>query len=256
VALFVYNQLFFGKIRYAAGCEDHPTAATFVKLYRLLSVYSLLRLPRRRGNTAAYTTQPQLPVASCHQPSKRAHSVSAAAECIDSLLTFSADDDVELEEDVVLSTLSTRDNIVYYVAGYVVRHCKRVMHCTLCLEILQLPTGASVNEPFMALIKQKMRGALIWPSISLFRALCNVDSVVCRFLDVSTPDVFSSIVEDSLPAMLPLSSCLCESHRSWLAAEILVYYVATRLHWHARSVNKEVSSRKQVKDLRKKAKLC
>jgi len=30
-------QLLFGLIHYSAGCDDHPTAAVFMQLYRLLS---------------------------------------------------------------------------------------------------------------------------------------------------------------------------------------------------------------------------
>jgi hypothetical protein len=74
--------------------------------------------------------------------------------------------------------------------------------------------------------------------------------------DQFTPFMFSNYLEDSLPAMLPVKAVLCESHSSMLAADILVYYVCTRLHWHAKSVTRNTASKKLTKNNSKKAKLC
>jgi len=47
---YFYNfQKFFGIIRQVAGPNDHPSTPTFLQLYRMLSVYSLVK-PPKTGN--------------------------------------------------------------------------------------------------------------------------------------------------------------------------------------------------------------
>lgn len=49
-------QNFFGMIRQAAGPNDHPTGPTFLHLYRILSIYSVLR-PPKSGNCTILDSQ-------------------------------------------------------------------------------------------------------------------------------------------------------------------------------------------------------
>lgn len=245
-------QLFFGLIRYSAGCEDHPTASVFIQLYRLLSVYSLLRLPKK--STSVESSGISLPVrANKSAESKRSATVALAAECLDSMAALTEDDNDTVDELDSNFPVSTQ-NIIYYVAGYVVRHCRRVVNCDTCLSAL---TSKPIDVGHTVLINVKLRGALNWPSEALFAALRTIEAVVVtKLAENFTPFAMNGIIEDSLPAMLPLQGKLCAEHRSWLSAEIAVYYAATRLHWHAKAVNKEAASRRATKNCRKKAKLC
>ena len=257
-------QLLFGLIRNAAGCEDHPTTSMFLQLYKLLSVYSVVRLPKRRVQRAGRDDTNDdrrvlaIPLPAVQQQTKRCKTVAVASECLDSLSAFAADDDLDrdLDPDCIppAPTGSAKDNIVYYVAGFVVRRCKKLVTCTACLEHL---TSVANSESYAALINIKLRGALHWPSNALFTALLDVENTVAMYLNSSlTPFMFSTIMEESLPAMLPLRAVLCGAHASALTAEILVYYISTRLHWHAKTVNRDLASRKMTKQNRKKSKLC
>src|SRR6218665_2441208 len=122
-----------------SGCEDHPTAYMFVQLYRLLSVYSLLRLPRRRissysNHQLCHTKLRVTPVKS----TKRQACVAMATECIESIAVFINDDNPADAVDVppldILSS-STKDNIVFYVAGFI-RHCVKVLSCCTCISAI------------------------------------------------------------------------------------------------------------------------
>ena len=243
--LFVYMltlQLFFGLIRYSAGCDDHPTAAVFMQLYRLLSVYSLLRLPKR--STSVLASGVVLPVRDvAATTSKRSATVAVAAECLESMAAVMADDDEAMADDEPDHSLPlTTHNIVYYVAGFVVRHCSRVVKCTDCIEHLMSSTD---ETPQAELLNVKLHGALHRPSDILFTPLCKLEAVVSvQLSDKFSPFAINNIIEDSLSAFLPVQAQLCASHRSWLAAEIAVYYTATRLHWRAKSANKEAASSK------------
>jgi hypothetical protein len=229
----------------------------FLQLYRLLSVYSLLRLPKRQsGVDSSRGITLQLPKPATQLQTKRSNTVAVAAECLESLATFVACDDMDIDPSELPepSHGTTKDNIMYYVAGFVLSRVKRVTSCDSCIGHL---TGKPGNYVDAALLNVKLRGALHWPSDILFQCLRDVDNVISSYtFDKFSPFMCSSIIEDSLPAMLPVRAVLCPSHASTLAAEILLYYVLTRLHWHAKTLSREATSRKMTKNNRKKAKLC
>ena len=224
-----YFQLLFGLVRNAAGCEDHPTTSMFLQLYKLLTVYSVIRLPKRRVQRAGRAVPVEAPAIVIPLPTVKMQSKS-------------------------LMTGTAKENIVYYVAGFVVRHFKKLVSCFSCITQLM---SLDVDEPYAELLNVKLRGALHWPSAMLFKVLLDVENTLSPRLNSSlSPFLFSTIMEETLPAMLPLKTVLCSTHASSITAEILVYYIATRLHWHAKTLNKECASRSKAKTNRKKAKLC
>ena len=249
---------FFGLLRHAAGCEDHPTATMFVQLYRLLSVYSLLRLPRRC--ISSYSNH-QL----CHaklrvtpvKSTKRQAAVAMATECIESIVVFMNDDNPADAVDVPpLATMSatTKDNIVFYVAGFVIKHCLKVLHCSTCIAAI---SGDRSQLPQTTLINIKLRGCLRWPSEALFLALREAEEYISSHLaNGLDPEAFTELLGMIIPVFLPLRSKLCPPHASSVCAEIATYYIVTRLHWHVKEVSQIVKSSKSSKQHRKKAKLC
>jgi hypothetical protein len=183
--------------------------------------------------------------------------VAVASECLESLSAFTSDetlDDTDPDNVPPPPTGSTKDNIVYYVSGFVVRRMRKVVSCDSCVSQL---TSAAVQAPYTALINVKLRGALNWPSKILFTALLDVENTVAMYINSSlSVFMFSSIMEETLPSMIPVRAVLCDQHRNWVSAEILVYCISTRLHWHAKAVNRDAASRKMTKQNRKKSKLC
>jgi hypothetical protein len=227
----------------------------FMQLYRLLSVYSLIRLPKRRsgGDNRLGVTLPH-PSPAGKTQTKHCQTVAVAAECIESLAAFADDVDVDPFELPEPSCGTTKDNIIFYVAGFVVRRMKRVTTCDTCIKHLSGQPGTSIDA---ALLNVKLRGALHWPSDILFNCLRDTENTICSYTtDCFTPFMFASIMEDALPAMLPLNAVLCAAHAGILSAEILIYYISTRLHWHAKAVTRETLSKKLTKNNRKKSKLC
>jgi hypothetical protein len=176
------------------------------------------------------------------------------------LAAFEADEFEDSDSDIDHHSKSnsvgenTKNNIVYYVAGYVVRHCKKITQCIDCLDKL---SSANCSASYTILTQTKCWGSLCWPSDVLFHALCKLEAVVAAYLKSEfSPFILTAIIEDGIPAMLPVRAVLCDTHGSWLAAEIAVYYACTRLHWHAKSSNREAASRIMTKTKRKTAKLC
>jgi len=50
--------MFFGTVRQASGSNDHPSMPTFLQLYKLLSIYSILK-PPKSGNCQVLDDSPQ-----------------------------------------------------------------------------------------------------------------------------------------------------------------------------------------------------
>ena len=74
----------------------------------------------------------KLPVPSVQLPCKRRAAVEQDTECLDSMAAFLLDDQCSDGADVpYLAVLSARskDNIVFYVAGFAVHFRKYTLHC-------------------------------------------------------------------------------------------------------------------------------
>jgi hypothetical protein len=128
----------------------------FVQLYRLLSVYSLLRLPKRRGGVDRPGLTLPLPSLAGAMQSKHCKTVALVAEC---LSAFVADGSAFIDPGDIPepSSGSAKDNIVHYMAGFVARHCKKVVSCSHCIgQLTKLPSQA----PQTALTNVKLRGTL------------------------------------------------------------------------------------------------
>ncbi|KAF0707091.1 Uncharacterized protein FWK35_00033449 [Aphis craccivora] len=54
---------FFGIIRQAAGPNDHPTTPTFLHLYKIISVYSVLKPPKYGNCTVVNSDTPKISLA-------------------------------------------------------------------------------------------------------------------------------------------------------------------------------------------------
>jgi hypothetical protein len=128
-------------VRNAAGCEDHPTTSMFLQLYKLLTVYSVVRLPKRRVQRAGGVVPVDaqviaIPLPTVPKQSQRLQSVAVAAECLDSLSICASDEDPDPEDVPPAATGTAKENIVYYVAGFVVRHFKKQVSCFSCITQL------------------------------------------------------------------------------------------------------------------------
>lgn len=122
-------QKFFGTIRQAAGSNDHPSCSTFLQLYKLLSVYSVIK-PPKFGNCTV-TEEPSPPLRVSLQDLQSIYGVKSEGKMtqyrlelqkkLDEILKhddWEVDEviDPALDHDYALSP--TLDCIIYYVTGF------------------------------------------------------------------------------------------------------------------------------------------
>ena len=119
-------QKFFGTIRQAAGCNEHPTCSTFLHLYKILSVYSVLK-PPKYGNciisenkiSQFLITVNDLKQVYDKKNSKYVASRQRLKDKLDTLITneeWEVDDLFNDDHDYSLAPVI--DCIIYYTTGY------------------------------------------------------------------------------------------------------------------------------------------
>lgn len=132
-------------------------------------------------------------------------------------------------------TLSTKDCILDYLAGYVVKKFS-TMSCIDCIETLKSQT----REP-TDLILKKSRGFLQVPSCQLFSLLRIVEGYVEELTvdTVSCADVYVNIVDKVLLDSRTASAGVgCKSHYVGTTSEVFHFFLRCRLHFYTREKNK------------------
>jgi len=248
-------------VRQASGCDDHPTTTTFKYVYRLLSVYGLLRIPKRKLNVESSIDEAAMASFKPDSKQTREPSVCTAARLsLEGKLRDNPIDHVDIEN--IEQTLDmqcdddepVRDNILFYLSGYVVNKCKRFSTCNTCLEALQGNLNDHDRE-YIQLLKIKMIGKLKIPSKALFKFLQELETIIKSVLSESILDALPIILQRSVSVSSVLRAVLCEEHDETLVSRVTMLYTVARLHWHAKSVNKLHNTNQRAKNMRKKVKL-
>ncbi|KAH8041878.1 hypothetical protein HPB51_019259 [Rhipicephalus microplus] len=224
---------FFGIVRHVAGDGGQPTVQHFLFIYRMLSVNNLVR-PPKRASVEGDGPQLLLKLQGLFDKGKPASSQ------ID-MLAVLFDDVLEEPGEAVNNasvpdvTLSTKECILDYLAGYVVKKFSTIS-CTDCVGTLKSQT----REP-TDLIQKKSRGFLQVPSsqlLSLLRIVeghveeLNVDTVACA-------DVYANIVDQVLlDSRIASAGVGCRLHYVGTTAEVVHFFLRCRLHFYTREKNK------------------
>ncbi|XP_071577870.1 uncharacterized protein [Temnothorax nylanderi] len=119
---------FFGTIRQSAGCNDHPNCPTFLQLYKMLSVYSVIKPPKFGNCTVSNDRSP--PILVSISDLQAIYGKSQAKYCrylqdiqkkLDAVLEnddWEADDIIDNTLDHNYTQSPILDCIIYYVTGF------------------------------------------------------------------------------------------------------------------------------------------
>lgn len=167
-------ELFFGRVRSMGGCNNNPTSRQFTAAYKKLLVDNDIQ-DVLRGNSLPLASVPILTASSNYLTNVNLNTPSAMAinatlaknrildnECEFTSTADVVDDDNDdytyIPNKVHLSPCS--NNIVAYIAGFVVYKLKKSLHCEVCIDALTSNTNSNMHS----LIKLKSKGNLIFPS--------------------------------------------------------------------------------------------
>ncbi|KAH7964308.1 hypothetical protein HPB51_027454 [Rhipicephalus microplus] len=165
---------FFGIIRQAGGQNEHPTFPTFLQLYRMLSLYSLVKPPKFGNCTlpdkrqAAVVTLSDIREIYKGSAAQRTGKLDELKRKLDGLIdegSWECDDVFDFDDPDTDATVV--ECIVYYVTGFVSRKLRNGTTCSICKNALQGKQGLA-SVPEADLVNCKTRGWLTHPNMHLF----------------------------------------------------------------------------------------
>lgn len=246
-------QMFFGMVRQSCGADDHPSANQFLYVYRLLSVNSLIKPPRRANVVSDPVAIFQTMKSIKHEPLSF---VSAIEEHIDDVMLhdepFANVFVCSLDCDHCYVQSSPMQCIMYYLSGYVAHKLRRFTTCIDCIA------GLTGKEPGKdaKLIDIKTCGGLQIPSARLSHLIAFVECSVQKHSSKPHTYMYNNILNDVLwDDSLSAHTVGCEKHCTSLTARCIHFYIATRLHFLKKSVNRNRASRQTKQKLSKVSKL-
>ncbi|XP_011883692.1 PREDICTED: uncharacterized protein LOC105570853 [Vollenhovia emeryi] len=190
--------------RQCAGCNDHSNCPAFLQLYKLLSVYSVIK-PPKYGNCTVSSDAKPITLISINEikaiyGNKRerqsAEYQRKIKEKLDQVLQYDweADDvfDLHSEHNYTLSPIL--DCVIYYVTGYL---CKQILtkynSCAACEEAVRTTNcESSVSQ----LVDMKSRGGLIHANLRFFHLICYIEASFAKYS--SDVDVFNLTLDEVL----------------------------------------------------------
>ncbi|KAF0732993.1 THAP-type domain-containing protein, partial [Aphis craccivora] len=208
---------FFGMIRQAAGPNDHPTTPTFLHLYKILSVYSVLKPPKYGNCTINISDTPRITLADLH--------------------TIFHDKTTERFEKI--SKLKTKLDQLICDGLWEPCDWKK---CSECITFFK---SGDPSHSAAALVALKSKGSLIFPNTHLYNFISAIEHSFSKYCHEF--DVFEKVVQDVTGNDFNFKYS-CAEHSTEVATEIIVYYIQMRLRQYSYQENmklKKISSEKK-----------
>ncbi|KAK3907953.1 Transposable element P transposase [Frankliniella fusca] len=247
---------FFGLMRQSCGGNTHPEARMFVQLFRLLSVYSLVK-PLKGSNITGGDMLKTLmsldDLRNMTNNERKKEFDKRLDEIIDGGDHYEPghiEDVVARLEDHDYFKESIDEFALVYVSGFAARRSARFTEgCSDCEEALTLKEKDSATDEHL-LIKLKTRGYLLFPSNELVNTLRYIEHQIlkaCYENDLEENFLFlvlDNLEKSSAKVAMPLVGC--PLHREQLTKYIMKFYLVLRMHFACRRWNE------RTKELKKK----
>lgn len=236
-------------IRQAAGPNDHPMGPTFLHLYRILSLYSILKPPKTGNCSILDVHAPKITISELKEifqsnESIRDIKLKDIRSKIDEIVEeghWEADD---IFIDHPYNDSSALNCIIYYASGYIAREIAKSTSCKVCIDALVSP-NKYVDVPDAHLVNIKTKGALTHPNTHLFQLINIIEKSFAKHC--AEYDVFDSIIEETLNKL----SFPCVNHKGEIILKILTNYSVMRMRHFAVQQNREQKLSQKKKKLAK-----
>lgn len=174
-------EMLFGAIRAKGGFNNNPTVSQFESAYKSIIINTELKCPSSANVMALDNTS-----ILCVSSSKKIYK-DEQSELLD--LLCAANTEMIDTEDILSVYQHSRflDDVVGYIAGFVVYKIKKSILCILCAEALE------TNESSSALIIRKNRGGLIKPNKNVIEICKIAERIIREYQDIDKSNVVSKI---------------------------------------------------------------
>lgn len=239
-------------IRQAAGPNDHPTGPTFLHLYRILSLYSIIKPPKYGNCTILDKHAPKISVSEIKdifqgdEENVRTNKLNDLQSKIDMLVEDGQWEADDIFEDHNYNSTTAIDCIVYYACGYISKKLSKSNTCLHCLNALK-SSSTYVDVPVAELVNLKTKGGLTHPNIHLFYLLSSVEQSFTKYC--GKKQVFDLVIEDIFERHKFTFPCI--SHKNHILMSIITNYLIMRMRHFAVQDNRKENLSKKKKKLAK-----
>lgn len=246
-------------LRSRGGLDNHPESSKFAQLYRLMSIYSLIKPPKGSNVTGGEICE-----VLCNEPAIKPTSsnlltkvqvmakVTKILECEE----FDPNIDVDLSEnDFSEHCKAIKAAIIGHMSGYVARTAlaRFCDNCSFCKKAL---TSKDETLPQNILTHFRSYGFLTYPSVELFNLISALETVVLQTLhDGLKKDTLYTVMDNFVFNNTKLPRVGCEEHKYLVTEKVFYFYVTTRMYFASRVNRRENASIKRSKAHSKKSKL-
>ena len=220
----------------AGGSNDHPSTTTFLKIYKILTLFSILKPPKSGNCSSSIETEPSVPLLSITRIKEIygtdiKNKSKALNEIKDKLnVVISADADFTdftnaVDHDYVLPEVI--DCLVYYSTGIL---CKRLQSYIIC-KVCRAAFLSSVNDKGDQLMSNQPVAILInedgltHPSTRLFNLIQIIERSFVK--NCKLQNVYGLVVNDVTEDNV--FSFPCEEHSSEIISIVLHPYLTLRM---------------------------
>lgn len=244
-------------VRSFGGDEDHPTITHFGQIFRLLCLYTPLKMATKgncsgEADSVLVAVNESLSEKKLDALSRKEAREDKLGKCISQTEFLEPAAEDKLQHSYSRST--AKENALHYLAGYVAKKARKSTNCADCLVTLvstdHVPPAANLTET-----RSFVPGALQHPSDALTSMLNDIERVIEK--RTAKKEVFGDlfwVVVDEL-SQNALVRVGCSAHFEELSARILKFYLVTRMHFYTKFLHQHENASIQVKAARKRAKL-
>lgn len=224
-----------------------------MQLYKLLSIYSLLKPPKFGNCTVdpSDDAKPLITITEIKQTFNNHNNPSALdviKQKMDGLVENGQWEFSDVfEHDYSLSPV--KECLIYYLVGYLSKQILTRSKCNICISAFKSMESFS-NIPEAELTNIRTMGKLIHPNYIFYRFISKVEDYFTK--NINNPDVYIQTVEDILQnedLNFP-----CNVHKDDILAYSVRYYLNMRMRQFTRQLNKEKPKENSKK--KKVSKFC
>ncbi|KAH8010041.1 hypothetical protein HPB51_024391 [Rhipicephalus microplus] len=245
--VLLVHERHFGLARSFGGDESHTTVVNISQIFRLLSLYTLIKTALRgsaQGTPCSVlisVTDTLKRTKDAHQEEKvRLHDVVKAKMM--EITTASADASEQGASGHAYYRGDVEDTVVYYLCGYVIHKFTKHAACHLSIEDISSATPVLASHSYLTEYRSFKQGSLKHPTQKMLTIIEMSNKIILACLDKEGlyGDIFWKVLEELEEHYL--SRLGCDQHSAAFTCRVSNFFVITRMHFYSWDVNRHLGS--------------
>jgi len=171
-------ELLFNSIHSHGGYNNNPTIKQFKSIFKKLIIHTEIK-----DTATGIENIPILYTPSTHDPVRVINATinqNFYQNWLDVFHIIRTDHDYSLHVQYPFSTIEYKNEVITYMAGYILRRLMKTLRCLECIEtLIEQSTDINCN-----LINIKNRGRLLYPSTTLVYVCKQIENTLTTYIRI------------------------------------------------------------------------